>query len=138
MRYRLGDSLVRTLDSIPPQVLPGDLTDACIDWFPLPVEGGARPWRGAAWEDRLLERLLRTPERQDLLILDELGYVPFTKAGAELLFEVVSRACERQSLVVTTNLPFEQWLVIGEQNGSTSARNSDPPGSQYKPPYQAA
>ena len=69
-----------------------------------------------AREDRRLERSLRTLQRQDLLILDELGYVPFTKAGAELLFEVVSRAYERQSLVVTTNLPFEQWPeVCGSQ-----------------------
>lgn len=46
------------------------------------------------------------------MILDELGYVPFSKAGAELLFEVVSRAYERQSLILTTNLPFEQWTEI--------------------------
>ena len=38
--------------------------------------------------------------------------MPFTKAGAELLFEVVSRAYERQSLVITTNLPFEQWVEV--------------------------
>ena len=36
----------------------------------------------------------------------------FSKAGAELLFEVVSRAYERQSLILTTNLPFEQWTEI--------------------------
>lgn len=69
-----------------------------------------------AREDRKLERLLKQLSRQDLLILDELGYVPFTKAGAELLFEVVSRAYERQSLAITTNLPFEQWPeVCGSQ-----------------------
>ena len=65
-----------------------------------------------AREDRKLERLLTQLGRQGLLILDELGYVPFTKAGAELLFEVVSRAYERQSLIVTTNLPFEQWAEV--------------------------
>ena len=65
-----------------------------------------------AREDRRLERMLKQLGRQDLLLLDELGYVPFTKAGAELLFEVVSRAYERQSLILTTNLPFEQWVML--------------------------
>ncbi len=67
-------------------------------------------------EDKQLGRLFTQLERQHLLILDELGYVPFTKAGAELLFSVVSRAYERQSLLVTTNLPFESWVeVLGNQ-----------------------
>jgi len=65
-----------------------------------------------AREDRRLERMLKRLGRQDVLLLDELGYVPFTKAGAELLFEVVSRAYERQSLIITTNLPFEQWVEV--------------------------
>jgi len=63
-------------------------------------------------EQRQLERTLRQLERQDLLILDELGYVPFTKTGAELLFEVISRAYERLSLIVTTNLGFESWVEV--------------------------
>lgn len=44
-----------------------------------------------------------------LLILDEMGCVPFSKAGAELLFEVVSRCYERTSIIVTSNLPFTEW-----------------------------
>jgi DNA replication protein DnaC len=67
-------------------------------------------------EERQLERFFKQLERVDLLVLDELGYVPFSKMGAELLFEVVSRAYERTSLVVTTNLPFESWTeVMGSQ-----------------------
>ena len=63
-------------------------------------------------EDRTLHRLHRQLERHQLLVLDELGYLPFSKAGGELLFEVVSHAYERQSLLVTTNLPFENWTEI--------------------------
>ncbi len=67
-------------------------------------------------EERNLERMLKQLERHDLIILDELGYVPFSKAGAELLFEVVSRAYERTSLIVATNLPFEAWTeVLGSE-----------------------
>jgi len=67
-------------------------------------------------EDRQMERLMGQLERQHLIVLDELGYVPFSKAGAELLFEVISRAYERTSLIVTTNLPFEQWTeVLGSE-----------------------
>ncbi len=56
-------------------------------------------------EERQLERFNKQLERMELIVLDELGYIPFSKAGAELLFEVVSRAYERTSLIVTTNLP---------------------------------
>lgn len=67
-------------------------------------------------EERQLERFNQQLERHHLIILDELGYVPFSKAGSELLFEVVSRAYERTSLIVTTNLPFEDWTeVMGSQ-----------------------
>jgi len=52
----------------------------------------------------------------DLLVLDELGYVPVSKVGAELLFDVISTAYERTSLIVTSNLPFESWTeVLGSE-----------------------
>ncbi len=69
-----------------------------------------------AREERQLLRLRTQLAKQDLLILDELGYVPASKAGAELLFDIISTAYERQSLIVTTNLPFENWTeVLGSE-----------------------
>jgi DNA replication protein DnaC len=65
-----------------------------------------------AQDGRCLQRLTLKLQRLDLLILDELGYVPFSKTGAELLFDVVSHAYERGSVIVTTNLPFEKWTEI--------------------------
>ena len=50
------------------------------------------------------------------MILDELGYVPTGKLGAELLFDVISLAYERTSVIVTTNLPFERCVdVLGSE-----------------------
>ncbi len=63
-------------------------------------------------EERRLQRLQKQLQRLHLIILDELGYVPFSKAGAELLFDIVGRAYEHQSLMVTSNLPFEEWTDI--------------------------
>jgi len=63
-------------------------------------------------EERRLQRLQKQLDRLQLLVLDELGYVPFSKTGAELLFEIISRAYEHHSLMVTSNLPFEQWVEI--------------------------
>lgn len=63
-------------------------------------------------QDRELERFNKQLERLELIVLDELGYVPFSKVGAELLFDVVGRAYECTSLMLTTNLPFEEWTEI--------------------------
>jgi DNA replication protein DnaC len=63
-------------------------------------------------EERKLQRLQIQLQRLQLLVLDELGYVPFTKTGAELLFEVISQAYERHSLMITSNLPFQEWTEI--------------------------
>ena len=69
-----------------------------------------------AREERELGRLKKQLSRLDLLVLDELGYVPASKLGAELLFDVISSAYERASLIVTTNLPFENWVeVLGSE-----------------------
>jgi DNA replication protein DnaC len=50
--------------------------------------------------------------RQELLIVDELGFVPLSKIGAEMLFEVFSQRYERTSTLVTSNLPFAEWTEI--------------------------
>ena len=50
--------------------------------------------------------------RQDLLIVDELGYVPLSKTGSELLFEIFSQRYEQASTLVTSNLPFNEWTEI--------------------------
>jgi DNA replication protein DnaC len=69
-----------------------------------------------AREERHLSRLRSQLSKLDLLILDELGYVPASKVGAELLFDVISMAYERSSVIVTTNLPFEEWTeVLGSE-----------------------
>ena len=47
-----------------------------------------------------------------MLIVDELGYVPFTAVGSELLFEVFSQRYERGSMLVTSNLPFDEWTTV--------------------------
>ena len=69
-----------------------------------------------AREERQLLSLKKQLAKLDLLILDELGYVPASKLGAELLFDIISTAYERTSLIVTTNLPFENWTeVLGSE-----------------------
>ena len=50
--------------------------------------------------------------RLKLLIIDELGFVPLSPTGAELLFEVFSQRYERGSILVTTNLPFDEWTEV--------------------------
>ena len=69
-----------------------------------------------ARDDRNLIGLKARLSKLDLLVLDELGFVPASKVGAELLFDVISTAYERTSVMVTTNLPFESWTeVLGSE-----------------------
>jgi DNA replication protein DnaC len=62
--------------------------------------------------ERRLLRLQKQLNGYKLLIIDELGYVPLSTTGAELLFEVFSRRYERGSVIVTSNLPFDEWTGI--------------------------
>ena len=57
-------------------------------------------------------RKLEQFARFDVVILDELGYVPFDREGADLLFGFIARVYERRSLIVTTNLPFAKWADV--------------------------
>jgi hypothetical protein len=62
-----------------------------------------------AKDERRLMRFQKMLSSFELLIIDELGFVPLSKTGAELLFEVFSRRYERSSTLVTSNLPFNEW-----------------------------
>jgi DNA replication protein DnaC len=68
-----------------------------------------------------LDRVLRQLDRVELLICDELGYLSFSRAGAELLFQVFADRYERRSLLVTSNLAFSEWGQIFQGERMTAA-----------------
>ncbi len=65
-----------------------------------------------ARDERRRRNLQRQLSRVNLLIIDELGFVPLSRIGAELLFEVFSQRYARGSIMVTTNLPFDEWTEV--------------------------
>jgi DNA replication protein DnaC len=65
-----------------------------------------------ARDDKRILRLQKQLAGYKLLIIDELGFVPLSKTGAELLFEVFSQRYERGSILVTSNLPFDEWTEV--------------------------
>ena len=69
-----------------------------------------------ARDERKLLNLQRQLSRLNLLIIDEQGFVSLSRTGAELLFEVFSQRYERGSILVTTNLPLDEWTeVLGSE-----------------------
>ncbi len=74
-----------------------------------------------AKQDRRLTYLLRQLKRADLLILDELGYITFDLAGAELLFQMLASRYEAASTMITSNLMFSEWVKIFHDKALTAA-----------------
>ena len=97
-----------------------------------------------AVDDRKLQRLQKGFTADDLLIIEELGFVPLSKTGAELLFEVISQRYERGSIIITSNLPFElslsevSFLKTVKTTPTDAAASSGGGGdvpSPLRPPY---
>ena len=83
--------------------------------FAVHGEGDSEAVRAYLDEKRVV-RFQKHLLRQELLIVDELGFVPLSKTGAEMLFEVFSQRYERGSALATSNLPFAEWTeVLGSE-----------------------
>jgi DNA replication protein DnaC len=65
-----------------------------------------------AKQDGQVRRAMARWRKYDLIVLDEVGYVPLADVGAEFLFQVISERAERGALIVTTNLPFSEWTTV--------------------------
>jgi DNA replication protein DnaC len=63
----------------------------------------------AAQDNRTLLSKLKTYQSPDLLVIDEIGYLPLGQQGSNLFFQVISARHKQKSTIITTNLPFAQW-----------------------------
>ena len=68
-----------------------------------------------------LNTFINTLNKAELIVIDEVGFVPLHKEAAELLFQVVSESYERKSLIITSNLEFSQWNTVFGDNRLTAA-----------------
>ena len=68
-----------------------------------------------------LNSFLANLKRVELIVVDEIGFVPLHKESAELLFQVISDCYERKSLIITSNLEFSQWNTVFGDNRLTAA-----------------
>lgn len=73
------------------------------------------------WKEGKLQQFRNKFRKVDLIILDEMGYIPFSKDGAELLFQLISEWYEQRSLIITSNLEFSQWNRIFIDSRLTAA-----------------
>ena len=87
-----------------------------------------------AGDERRLPRPQERMANRKLLIIDELGFVPPSKTGAELLFELISRRYERGSTLITSNPPFDEWTFanVSRTIGVPSAHPSAPNASRAR------
>lgn len=74
-----------------------------------------------AQEEYRLPKFLASALKQDLIILDELGFIPFSPTGAQLIFQFCSALYERVAMIVTTNLRFADWTQVFGNERLTAA-----------------